>query len=92
MRAHQDVTSVRAGDVAVARAADVADRGALRQLTVRQREVLQLLASGRSMKEAAAILNVSVRTVAFHKYRMMHQFDIKSSAALIQFAMREGLI
>jgi len=92
MRAHQDVTSVRAGDVAVVRAADVADRGALRQLTVRQREVLQLLASGRSMKEAAAILNVSVRTVAFHKYRMMHQFDIKSSAALIQFAMREGLI
>jgi DNA-binding NarL/FixJ family response regulator len=61
-------------------------------LTPRQREVLALLAAGRSMKEAAAILNVSVRTVAFHKYRMMRQLDLKSSAALIQFAVREGII
>ncbi len=62
------------------------------QLTLRQREVLELLAGGRSMKEAAAILNVSVRTVAFHKYRLMRRLNLKSSAALIQFAVREGII
>jgi DNA-binding NarL/FixJ family response regulator len=64
----------------------------VKQLTSRQREVLQLVASGRSMKEAAAILNVSVRTVAFHKYRMMRHLHLKSTAALIQFAVREGLV
>ena len=67
-------------------------RKASHQLTVRQREVLQLLAEGRSMKEAAAILNLSARTVAFHKYRMMQHLQVNSTAALIQFAVREGLI
>jgi DNA-binding NarL/FixJ family response regulator len=62
------------------------------QLTPRQREVLQLLAEGRSMKEAGAVLNVSARTVAFHKYRMMQQLHVSSTAALIQLAVREGLI
>jgi DNA-binding NarL/FixJ family response regulator len=62
------------------------------QLTARQREVLQLLAEGRSMKEAAAILNVSARTVAFHKYRMMEHLHVHSTAALIQFAVREGFV
>jgi DNA-binding NarL/FixJ family response regulator len=67
-------------------------RKPLHQLTPRQREVLQLLAEGRSMKEAAGILNVSPRTIAFHKYRMMEQLRVQSTAALIQFAVREGLI
>ena len=67
-------------------------RKPIHQLTPRQREVLQLLAEGRSMKEAAAILNISPRTIAFHKYRMMEQLRVQSTAALIQFAMREGLI
>ena len=67
-------------------------RKPLHQLTPRQREVLQLLAEGRSMKEAAAILNVSPRTIAFHKYRLMEQLRVQSTAALIQFAVREGLI
>jgi DNA-binding NarL/FixJ family response regulator len=62
------------------------------QLTTRQREVLQLLAEGRSMKEAADILHVSPRTVAFHKYRMMEHLQVHSTAALIQFALREGLV
>ena len=65
---------------------------AVHQLTPRQREVLQLLAEGRSMKEAAAVLHVSARTVAFHKYRMMEQLQVHSTAALIQFAVREGLV
>jgi DNA-binding NarL/FixJ family response regulator len=60
-------------------------------LTLRQKEVLQLLAEGRSMKEAAFILNVSPRTVAFHKYTMMDHLNIRSSAELIEYAMRSSL-
>jgi DNA-binding NarL/FixJ family response regulator len=67
-------------------------RKPVHQLTTRQREVLQLLAEGHSMKEAAAILHVSARTVAFHKYRMMDHLHVHSTAALIQFAVREGLV
>jgi DNA-binding NarL/FixJ family response regulator len=67
-------------------------RKPLYQLTSRQREVLQLLAEGRSMKQAAAILHVSARTVAFHKYRMMQNLEVRSTAELIQFAVREGLV
>ena len=52
------------------------------ELTPRQREVLQLLVEGCSMKEAARILGVTPRTVAFHKYRMMDQFRLKSNAEL----------
>ena len=62
------------------------------RLTPRQREVLQLLAEGRSMKAAAAILNVTPRTVAFHKYRMMEELRLKTSAELIQFAVREKIV
>jgi DNA-binding NarL/FixJ family response regulator len=65
---------------------------ASRELTPRQREVLQLLAEGRPMKEAAYILDVSTRTIAFHKYRMMEQLGLKSSAELIQFAVNQHLV
>src|SRR6266496_2645424 len=58
-------------------------------LTPRQREVLQLLAEGRSMKEAAHILNLTPRTIAFHKYRMMDYFNIHSTAELVKFAGRQ---
>jgi DNA-binding NarL/FixJ family response regulator len=61
-------------------------------LTLRQKEVLQLLAEGRSMKEVAFVLNVSPRTVAFHKYTMMEHLHIKSSAELIEYAMRSSLL
>lgn len=63
-----------------------------RRLTMRQREVLQLLAEGRPMKEVADILQITPRTVAFHKYRTMEAFDLKSNADLIRFALREVLI
>jgi DNA-binding NarL/FixJ family response regulator len=56
-------------------------------LTPRQREFLQLLAEGRSMKEVASLLSVTPRTVAFHKYQMMKQLNIRSSAELIRFAI-----
>jgi DNA-binding NarL/FixJ family response regulator len=61
-------------------------------LTTRQREVLQLLAEGKCMKEVAGILNVTPRTVAFHKYRMMERLKIKTNAELIQFAVRHHLV
>ena len=63
-----------------------------KELTARQREVLQLLAEGRPMKEAAYILNVSTRTIAFHKYRIMEQLGLKSSAELIHFAVMQHLV
>jgi DNA-binding NarL/FixJ family response regulator len=62
------------------------------QLSLRQREVLQLLAEGHSMKQAAKVLNVTPRTVAFHKYRMMEQLSLKNSAALIRYAVREYMV
>ena len=61
-------------------------------LTPRQREVLQLLAEGRSMKEAARILKVAPRTIAYHKYRIMERLRLKSNAELIQFAIRRGVV
>ena len=67
-------------------------RKCTRQLTLRQKEVLQLLAEGRSMKEAAFILNVSPRTVAFHKYTMMDQLRVKRSAELIQYALNSSVM
>lgn len=60
-------------------------------LTLRQKEVLQLLAEGRSMKEVAFVLNVSPRTVAFHKYTMMEHLHIRSSAELIEYALKCSL-
>jgi DNA-binding NarL/FixJ family response regulator len=68
------------------------DRAPARELTARQREVLQLLAEGRSMKEVANVLNVTPRTVAFHKYRMMEQLNVKSTAELVQYAVRQRIV
>lgn len=62
-----------------------------RVLTDRQREVVQLLAEGKSMKEAGDILNVTARTVAFHKYRIMEDLRLKTTADLIQFAIKERI-
>ena len=66
----------------------VQDKG----LTARQREVLQLLSEGRTMKETAAFLHVTPRTVAFHKYRIMEEFGLKTNADLVRFAIREGVV
>jgi len=62
------------------------------RLTERQREVLQLLAEGKCMKEVAGVLNITTRTVAFHKYRIMEVLNAKSSAELVQYAIRNHLI
>jgi len=62
------------------------------ELTPREREVLQLLAEGYSMKEAADMLNVTPRTIAFHKYKMMEQLGIRTTAELIQLAIKSHLV
>jgi DNA-binding NarL/FixJ family response regulator len=61
-------------------------------LTLRQREVLQLLAEGRSAKEIAASLSISTRTVEFHKYQMMEALGLRTSAELIHFAIKHGVV
>jgi DNA-binding NarL/FixJ family response regulator len=58
----------------------------------RQREVLQLLAEGHTMKAIGRMLNITARTVAFHKYTMMKERGIKSSAALVRFAINQHVV
>lgn len=60
-------------------------------LSPRQREILRLLAGGRSAKEVARSLDISPRTVEFHKYKVMESFHLKNSAELIHFAIRRGI-
>lgn len=62
------------------------------RLTPRQREILQLLAEGRSAKEIAGALGISSRTVEFHKYQMMESLKIQNSAELIHFAIKQGIV
>ena len=66
--------------------------GAFGVLTSRQREVLQLLAEGKSAKEIAKILHISARTVEFHKYNIMEHLGIKTSAELVHFAIKHGIV
>jgi DNA-binding NarL/FixJ family response regulator len=66
--------------------------GRPKSLTPRQREVVQLLAEGKTMKEAADLLHLAPRTVAFHKYRVMEELELESSAGLVQFAIKNHMI
>ena len=66
--------------------------GHSKALTARQREVVQLLAEGKSMKEAAWVLKVTPRTVAFHKYRIMEDLGFRTNADLIQFAVKNRIV
>lgn len=65
---------------------------ALEQLTPRQREILQLIAEGRSTKEIAGDLNLSAKTVETHRAQLMERLDIYDVASLVRYAMRVGLI
>ena len=69
-----------------------AEAPASHALTSRQHEVLQLIAEGRSMKEVADVLSLTPRTVAFHKYRMMEQLKLKTTAELIQYAVKHHIV
>jgi DNA-binding NarL/FixJ family response regulator len=62
------------------------------KLTPRQREILQLLAEGRSAKEIAEALAISARTVEFHKYQMMESLHLHHSAELVHFAIKHGIV
>jgi DNA-binding CsgD family transcriptional regulator len=61
-------------------------------LTLRQRGIVQLVAEGRSMKESAALLEIAPRTVAFHKYRIMEQLKLRTTAELIHHAVHHDII
>jgi DNA-binding NarL/FixJ family response regulator len=61
-------------------------------LTSRQREVLQLIAEGKGTKQIASLLHVSVKTVEFHKFRIMDELDLHSIAELTKYAIAEGLV
>ena len=63
-----------------------------RDLTKRQRDIVQLFAEGRPMKQIAAILDLSTKTVEFHKHHIMEAFSVKSNADLVLFALKRGLI
>ena len=87
------VTPLIVGDLIDSYQKACLQRGELKvALSPRQREVLQLLAEGKSTKEVAAVLDISPRTAEFHKYRMMEQLQIKTSAELIQYAVKHGLV
>lgn len=62
------------------------------ELTLRQREVLQLLAEGKSAKEIASILDISPRTAEAHKYKIMDEIGVHTTAELVQHAIKLGLI
>jgi DNA-binding NarL/FixJ family response regulator len=61
-------------------------------MTTRQREIVQLLAEGRAIKEISGVLNLSAKTVEFHKHHIMESFNIRSNADLVLFALKRGLI
>ena len=67
-------------------------KGPEKKLTPRQVEVLQLLAEGKTMKEVGAVLSLTARTVAFHKYRIMEALNVKTNAELVQFAVRNNVL
>ena len=67
-------------------------RGFAQELSPRQREVLQLVAEGKAIKEIAAILEVSIKTIEFHKTRIMKQLGLRTTAELTKYAISNGLI
>jgi DNA-binding NarL/FixJ family response regulator len=71
---------------------DPQGRSRTKSVTLRQREVVQLLAEGKSMKEAAGVLAITPRTVAFHKYRVMQDLGLKTNAELIRFAIKNRIL
>src|SRR5262245_61639964 len=85
------ITPALAAAVLRPQGADGSNESAL-HLTPRQREILQLLAEGRSAKEVAATLGISPRTVEFHKYQMMEAHGLHSNAELIHFAIKQGIV
>jgi DNA-binding NarL/FixJ family response regulator len=74
------------------RSGDAVADAELDQLTAREREVLQLIAEGKSMKEIAALLCISVKTVETHRMRLTGKLEIHDTASLVRYAIRRGMI
>ena len=93
MKGQTYVTPLIAGDlIRTYQGRGSPEKDLFNKISPRQQEILQLLAEGKSAKEIASILDLSTRTVEFHKYRMMQQLNIKTSAELVQYAVRHGII
>jgi DNA-binding NarL/FixJ family response regulator len=93
MKGRTYVTPLIAGDlIRTYQEGGPPEKDLFKKISPRQREILQLLAEGKSGKEIASILDISVRTVEFHKYRMMEQLNIKTSAELVQYAVKHGIV
>jgi DNA-binding NarL/FixJ family response regulator len=86
------VTPCIAGGLANISLLDPEAREQAPQPTARQRQVIQLLAEGRSMKEIADLLHITMRTVASHKYRVMEILQIKTSAELVRYAVKHRIV
>jgi DNA-binding NarL/FixJ family response regulator len=91
MQGRSYITPLIAGDLLGSLMHSDASKAA-HELTPRQREILQMLAEGKSMKDVANTLNLAPRTVAFHKYRMMEQLRVGSTAELIQYAVKHHIV
>ena len=93
MKGKTYITPLIAGDLIHAYQEGVApEKILLQKISPRQLEVLQLLSEGKSAKEIASILDISTKTVEFHKYKMMEQLGIKTSSELIKYAVKQGII
>jgi DNA-binding NarL/FixJ family response regulator len=86
------ITPALAGDVLDDIQHSAKKKNAKGSMTPRQREILQMLAEGRSAKEIAQMLSISARTVEFHKYQMMETHGLHSSAELVHFAIKHGIV
>jgi DNA-binding NarL/FixJ family response regulator len=93
LRGQTYVTPIIAGELLQSyRASDSGPRDSGQRLTTRQREVLQLIAEGRSAKEVAALLKLSIRTAEAHKAHILEALGLRTTAELIQYAIRTGII
>jgi DNA-binding NarL/FixJ family response regulator len=88
LRGQTFVTPALAGELMAGRG----DEPPPERLTPRQREILRLLADGRSAKQVAEALSISPRTVEFHKYQIMETHGLRSSAELVHLAIRQGIV
>ena len=92
LRGKTFVTPLLAGEFMQRTKERATQRDESTRLTERQREILQLLAEGKSAKEIATVLNISSRTVEFHKYRIMKDLGLKNAAELVHYAVKHGII
>ncbi len=93
LRGRTYITPIIAGELLQSyRADDSETSDSSHRLTVRQREVLQLIAEGRSAKEVAAVLKISTRTAEVHKARILEALGLQNTAELVHYAIRNGII